>query len=375
MFKGAKKAAAPKKPVANFAALMAEADEDDAEEEEEEEEAVPTPKKEDKKEKEKKEKKDKDDKKPQPPPKVDEIKLPEMGVEEKKVLKELLKSCVFQGVVVGLVKKCDKHPKADNLMCVEVSDGGFMSATVITNAKNVEVGLKVAFAPVGADVFDEELGSGTTTVKAVKLKGLNSAGMLCSQKLLGLGDEDGVAMVFPADCPLGIDVGEAFYRIVKPEAFNAGKEKIAAERKKAEEEAAARAAANAEKKAAAAAKKAAEGPGDEAGKKEDKKKEVKVNAKVAALQEHQAKLRAQQELIERIEREAREAAEEALRKMNEEEAAAAKRREEKKARQKAKEEQLKKEGKLLSKKQKEQQAKNEAFRKQLEAQVPEATSV
>ena len=36
----------------------------------------------------------------------------------------------FQGVVVGLIKKCDKHPKADNLMCLEVSDGGFGSAQV-----------------------------------------------------------------------------------------------------------------------------------------------------------------------------------------------------------------------------------------------------
>jgi len=49
---------------------------------------------------------------------------------------------------------------------------------------------QVAFAPVGAEVADEELGVGTTTIKAIKLKNVNSAGMLCSGKLLGL-NEDG----------------------------------------------------------------------------------------------------------------------------------------------------------------------------------------
>ena len=304
------------------------------------------------------------------------MKLPELGIEEKKILKELLKACVFESVVVGLIKKCDKHPKADNLMVLEVSDGGFMNAQVVTNAKNVQIGLKVAFAVVGAEVFDEDLGAGTTAVKAVKLKGINSAGMLCSQKLLGLGDEDGVAMVFPANCPLGIDVGEAFYRIIKPEAFNEARDKMETERKKAEEEAAKRAEANKAKKEAAAAKKAAEDGGD-AKKPDDAapKKGQKVNAKVAALQEYQKKLRERQEGIERLERETKEEAENYKRREAEEEAETAKRREEKKLKKKEKEEQLKKDGKLLSKKQKEAQAKNEAFRKQLEAtgQVPPST--
>jgi len=306
----------------------------------------------------------------------EDMKLPELGIEEKKILKELLKSCVFESVVVGLIKKCDKHPKADNLMVLEVSDGGFMNAQVVTNAKNVQIGLKVAFAVVGAEVFDEDLGAGTTAVKAVKLKGINSAGMLCSQKLLGLGDEDGVAMVFPANCPLGIDVGEAFYRIIKPEAFNEARDKMETERKKAEEEAAKRAEANKAKKEAAAAKKAAEDGGD-AKKPDDAapKKGQKVNAKVAALQEYQKKLRERQEGIERLERETKEEAENYKRREAEEEAETAKRREEKKLKKKEKEEQLKKDGKLLSKKQKEAQAKNEAFRKQLEAtgQVPPST--
>ena len=293
--------------------------------------------------------------------------MPELSVEEKKILKELLKACVFQGVVVGMIKKCDKHPKADNLMVLEVSDGGFGSAQVITNAKNVEVGLKVAFAPVGSEVFDEELGSGTTTVKAVKLKGMNSAGMLCSEKLLGLGAEEGAAMVFPANCPLGLDVGEAYFRIMQPQAFAEKKAKMEEDRKKMEEEAAKKAEANAAKKAAQAAKKAAEPAAEkDESKAAAPKKGQKVNAQLALLQEQQRLVRERQEEMERIEREQKEAEEAALRAIEQQEAEAARKREEKKAKKKEKEEQLRKEGKLLSKKQKEQQAKNEEARKQFE---------
>ena len=176
-------------------------------------------------------------------------------------------------------------------------------------------------------------------------------------------------MVFPANCPLGLDVGEAYFRIVNPQAFDEKKVKLEADRKAAEEAAAKRAEANAAKKAAQAAKKAAEGGGEKAGgEAAAPKKGQKVNAKVAALQEYQRKLREQQEELERLEREQKEAEEAALRQIEEQEAEAAKRREEKKAKKKEKEDQLRKEGKLLSKKQKEAQAKNEAFRKQLEAQ-------
>jgi hypothetical protein len=42
--------------------------------------------------------------------------------------------------------------QADKLMVIEVSDGGFTQAQVVTNATNVEVGLKIAFAPVGSEV-------------------------------------------------------------------------------------------------------------------------------------------------------------------------------------------------------------------------------
>mmetsp|Transcript_16381 Transcript_16381/g.39083 ORF Transcript_16381/g.39083 Transcript_16381/m.39083 type:complete len:998 (+) Transcript_16381:1-2994(+) len=193
--------------------------------------------------------------------------------------------------------------------------------------------------------------------------------MLCSEKTLQLGEEEKSVLTFPADTPLGMDVGEAFFRIIKPGALEEARQK-AAEAKKIEEE---RAAANAAKKAALAAKKAeeaakkgAEGGGDEGGGKGGKGGNKKVSAKVAQMQEIQRKLREQEELLAKIEADRIAAEEEALRQQKEEEEEAEKKRQEKKEKKKQKEEELKKQGKLLTKKQKEQQAKNEAYRKQLE---------
>lgn len=180
--------------------------------------------------------------------------------------------------------------------------------------------LQVAFAPVGSEVFDEELGAGTTTIKPVKLKGVNSAGMLCSGKLLGLTEEDGVALVFPAVTPVGMDAGEAFVRIVQPDLMDEGKKALEMKRKK-EEEAQAASKAKAEAKKAA---KAAEAPKEEAPAKEEKdgKKGKKVNEQVARMQEIKRRLKEEEDRIQALEdaRKAREAEE--LRLIAEEEAAA-----------------------------------------------------
>lgn len=212
------KAAAPKKGAASFAALMGD-DEDggDNDDEKEEEEEKPEKKKKD----DKKKKEDKKDKKKEVVEEAPAEKpLPQLSPEEQKVLKEALKKCVFQGVVVGLIKELQKHPKANDLYILTVTDGGFTTAQVVTNNKKVKVGDKVAFAPVGSEVADEDLGVGTTTIKPVKLKGVNSAGMLCSGKHLGLNDDGDNVLTLPADCPLGTDVGEAYIRLVKPEVMH-----------------------------------------------------------------------------------------------------------------------------------------------------------
>ncbi len=92
----------------------------------------------------------------------------------------------FAGVVVGEVIAAGKHPDADKLSLCRVNDGQD-THQVVCGAPNVRVGLKTAFARVGAVL------PGDFRIKRAKLRGVESAGMLCSAAELGLGDEhDGI---------------------------------------------------------------------------------------------------------------------------------------------------------------------------------------
>ncbi len=94
-------------------------DDDDDDEDDEEERPVKTPEKKDKK----KDKKDSDKKSKPEPEAPKEKQLPALSLEDSKVLKEALKKCVFKGVVVGLVKSVSKHPKANDLNVLVITDG------------------------------------------------------------------------------------------------------------------------------------------------------------------------------------------------------------------------------------------------------------
>jgi tRNA-binding EMAP/Myf-like protein len=99
--------------------VMQDDDDDDTDDDEEEERRAKTPEKKDKK----KDKKD-SDKKSKPEPEAPKQKeLPALSLEDSKVLKEALKKCVFKGVVVGLVKSVSKHPKANDLNVLVITDG------------------------------------------------------------------------------------------------------------------------------------------------------------------------------------------------------------------------------------------------------------
>ena len=82
----------------------------------------------------------------------------------------------FSGVVVGLVESAEQHPDADKLSVCRVSDGE-TSYQVVCGAPNVRAGLLVPFAKVGA-VLDG--GEKPFKIKAAKLRGVESNGMLCS---------------------------------------------------------------------------------------------------------------------------------------------------------------------------------------------------
>ncbi len=86
---------------------------------------------------------------------------------------------VPQGVVVGHILTCSKHPDADKLNVCEV-DLGSETKQIVCGAKNVKAGQYVAVSKVGAVLPDG------TKIKKAKLRGLDSFGMICSSKELGL---------------------------------------------------------------------------------------------------------------------------------------------------------------------------------------------
>jgi len=109
----------------------------------------------------------------------------------------------FSGVVVGEVLGVSRHPNAEKLALCEVTTDGSNRLQIVCGAPNVRGGLKVAVATVGA------LLPGGITIKRAKLRGIESNGMLCSARELGLGQEQDGIMELAVGLPLGIDVREA----------------------------------------------------------------------------------------------------------------------------------------------------------------------
>ena len=102
----------------------------------------------------------------------------------------------FRDIVVGEVLTCEKHPNADKLSVCTVHDG-METATVVCGAPNVAAGQKVVFARVGAHM--ETLGF---TIDRRKLRGVESAGMICSSSELGLDDDhSGITVLAPDAAP------------------------------------------------------------------------------------------------------------------------------------------------------------------------------
>ncbi|HSG64266.1 MAG TPA: phenylalanine--tRNA ligase subunit beta, partial [Gammaproteobacteria bacterium] len=107
----------------------------------------------------------------------------------------------FNGVVVAEVVACGPHPDADRLRVCEVSDG-HQKVTVVCGAPNVRAGLRVALARVGAAL------PGGRTIEAAKIRGVASAGMLCSALELGISDDAGGILELPEDADIGMDLRE-----------------------------------------------------------------------------------------------------------------------------------------------------------------------
>jgi phenylalanyl-tRNA synthetase beta chain len=112
----------------------------------------------------------------------------------------------WEHTVVGEVVAVEPHPQADRLRLATVNLGK-ESLTVVCGAPNVAAGQKVPFARVGAELTDPDSGK-TVKLKKVKIRGVESAGMVCSERELGISDRHEGIMVLPPDAPVGISLSD-----------------------------------------------------------------------------------------------------------------------------------------------------------------------
>ena len=119
-----------------------------------------------------------------------------LEVEDMTVLGDAL-----DGVVVARIVDCAKHPEADKLQVCRVDAGAHGMLQIVCGAPNARPGLAAPLATIGTRV-------GTLTIKAAKLRGVESNGMLCSAKELGLDADASGLLELPADAPVGTPLAD-----------------------------------------------------------------------------------------------------------------------------------------------------------------------
>ncbi len=122
-------------------------------------------------------------------------KLPFIGLEIGAVLRP---GDGLKGVVVGQILHAEKHPKADRLQVCKVDVGAGEPLQIVCGAPNARKDLRVAVATVGTVL------PGDFAIKAAKVRDVDSFGMLCSRKELGMAETgpDGI-LELPATAPVG----------------------------------------------------------------------------------------------------------------------------------------------------------------------------
>ncbi len=113
----------------------------------------------------------------------------------------------FTGVVVAEIKQCEQHPDADRLRVCQVDAGTGELRQIVCGAPNARVGIKVPLATVGAALPPDAEGK-PFKIKKGKLRGVESLGMLCSAKELGIDEDASGLLELPADAPVGGDIRE-----------------------------------------------------------------------------------------------------------------------------------------------------------------------
>jgi phenylalanyl-tRNA synthetase beta chain len=112
----------------------------------------------------------------------------------------------WQGVVIGQVTAVEPHPNADRLRLATINLGAEKQA-VVCGAPNIEPGQKIAFACAGTELIDGHTGE-KSVLKPAKIRGVLSAGMVCSEKELGMSESHEGILVLAPEAPLGAPLAD-----------------------------------------------------------------------------------------------------------------------------------------------------------------------
>lgn len=109
----------------------------------------------------------------------------------------------ISGIVVAEIKSVENHPKSKKLHLLKVDTGSGELTDVVCGAPNVKVGMKTAFAKLGAQI-------GEIKIAPRELAGYISNGMCCGESEIGLSDDNSGIMEITDDVPLGTDIKEIY---------------------------------------------------------------------------------------------------------------------------------------------------------------------
>ncbi|MGB5007249.1 MAG: phenylalanine--tRNA ligase subunit beta [Ferruginibacter sp.] len=141
------------------------------------------------------------------PEKLSKI-LTSIGLEVESMEKyETIKGSL-EGLLIGEVITCEKHPDADKLKITTVNTGNAEKLQIVCGATNVAVGQKVVVATIGTTIYP--VTGDPVTMKKAKIRGVESQGMICAEDEIGLGESHAGIMILPDDSKVGMPAAGYF---------------------------------------------------------------------------------------------------------------------------------------------------------------------
>ena len=125
----------------------------------------------------------------------------------------------LQGLIIGEVLTCEKHPDADKLKLTAVNIGTGENLQIVCGAHNVAAGQKVVVATIGTIIYP--FAGEPMTMKKAKIRGIESQGMICAEDEIGLGESHAGIMVLPHDTAAGTLLAD-FFKLTDDYIFEIG---------------------------------------------------------------------------------------------------------------------------------------------------------